>query len=144
MAEQSNLESTGFNIRLLCVALILILVSCISASMLQTDFGRVTIIPLKIPTDNGQWITGNLFKPITASSENKVPLVITSHGYLNNKEMQDITAIELSRRGIAVIAMDAYYHGDSSSSKYSYSKSSPIEGMGMIPLVDTCTLIKLY
>jgi len=50
--------------------------------------------------------------------------------------MQDSTAIELSRRGIAVIAMDAYYHGDSSSSKYSYNDSSPVEGMGMIPLVE--------
>lgn len=136
MAEQSKLESTWFNIRLLCISLLLILISCISASMLQTDFGKVTIIPFKIPTDNGQWVAGNLFKPIAASSEKKVPIVITSHGYLNNKEMQDITAIELSRRGIAVIAMDAYYHGDSSSSKYSYSASSPREGMGMIPLVE--------
>lgn len=83
----------------------------------------------------GKWLSGNLFRPVSATAENKVPIVITSHGYLNNNQMQDISAIELSRRGIAVIAMDAYFHGDSSSSS-SYEDSGVIEGMGMIPLVE--------
>ena len=104
--------------------------------MLQTDFGNVQIIKFKIPTDNGKWLSGNLFRPVSATAENKVPIVITSHGYLNNNQMQDISAIELSRRGIAVIAMDAYFHGDSSSSSASYQDSGVIEGMGMIPLVE--------
>ena len=119
----------------LCIALVLCLISCIGASLLQTDFGNVQIIKFKIPTDNGKWLSGNLFRPVSATAENKVPIVITSHGYLNNNQMQDISAIELSRRGIAVIAMDAYFHGDSSSSS-SYEDSGVIEGMGMIPLVE--------
>ena len=120
----------------LCIALVLCLISCIGASLLQTDFGNVQIIKFKIPTDNGKWLSGNLFRPVSATAENKVPIVITSHGYLNNNQMQDISAIELSRRGIAVIAMDAYFHGDSSSTQYSYEDSGVIEGMGMIPLVE--------
>ena len=122
--------------RLLCIALVLLLISCIGASILQTAFGTVQITKFTIPTDNGKWVSGNLFRPVSASADSKVPLVITSHGYLNNNQMQDITAIELSRRGIAVMAMDAYYHGDSSSTQYAYADTTIQEGMGMIPLVE--------
>lgn len=130
--------------KILSICLILILISCIGASLLQTDFGKVEVTEFSIPTDNGKWISGTLFRPKVASAENKVPLVITSHGYLNNNEMQDSTGIELSRRGIAVIAMDAYYHGDSSATEYSYDESSVVEGMGMIPLVEYATTMLDY
>ncbi|GMQ61959.1 alpha/beta hydrolase [Vallitalea maricola] len=122
--------------KILCITIILVLISGLGASVLQTSFGKVDIIKFTIPTENGQWLSGNIFKPVEASSENKVPVVITCHGYLNNSKMQDISAIELSRRGIAVIAMDAYYHGGSSSSKESVMDSVVKEGTGMIPLVD--------
>ncbi len=128
--------STKKAVRLLCIAIVLVLISCIGASALQTDFGNVQITKITIPTDNGKWISGNLFRPVSASAENKVPLVITSHGYLNNNQMQDITAIELSRRGIAVIAMDTYFHGDSSASNYPQTESTDAEAMGMIALVE--------
>ena len=136
MTEQSGGMKKNWAIRLLCISLALVLISCIGASLLQTDFGNVEVTKIKIPTDNGKWVSGNLFRPKAASAENKVPLVITSHGYLNNNQMQDITAIELSRRGIAVIAMDAYFHGDSSPSNYGYNDTTIVEGMGMIPLVE--------
>nr|WP_276513595.1 alpha/beta fold hydrolase [Clostridium tetanomorphum] len=122
--------------KILCISIILILISGLGASALQTSFGKVDIIKFTIPTENGQWVSGNIFKPVKASSKNKVPLVITCHGYLNNSQMQDINAIELSRRGIAVIAMDAYYHGKSSSSKEPVMDSVVKEGTGMIPLVE--------
>lgn len=128
--------STKKAVRLLCVAVALVLVSCIGASALQTDFGKVQVTKFSIPTGSGKWVSGTLFQPRSASAENKVPLVITSHGYLNNNQMQDITGIELSRRGIAVMAMDAYFHGDSSNTQYSYNDTSAVEGMGMIPLVE--------
>jgi dienelactone hydrolase len=104
--------------------------------MLQTSFGNVKILDFKIPVDNGKWIAGKLFKPNSASAKNKVPIVITCAGYLNNNQMQDSSAIELSRRGIAVMAMDAYFHGDSSSSENSVIDSTLREGTGMIPMVE--------
>ena len=129
-------------LKMLSICLVLIFISCIGASLLQTSGGKVQVRYFSIPSDNGKWISGTLFKPVAATAENPVPLVITSHGYLNNNEMQDITGIELSRRGIAVIAMDAYYHGDSSASQYGYTESSAEEGMGMIPLVEyACTML---
>ena len=47
-------------VRLLCVSIVLVLVSCIGASALQTNFGRVQITKFTIPTDNGKWVSGNL------------------------------------------------------------------------------------
>lgn len=122
--------------KLLCVALVLVLISGIGASALQTDYGSVQVSDFKIPADGGKWISGTLYKPKQASEQKKVPLVITCHGYLNNRKMQDINAIELSRRGIAVIAYDAYYHGDSSASDLPMMDSVAAEGIGMIPLVE--------
>lgn len=103
--------------RLFAICLVLVLISCIGASVLQTSYGTVQVTKFKIPTANGQWISGQLFKPNNATEQNKVPMVIAAHGYLNNSQMQDSTAIELSRRGIAVITFDLFFHGGSSSSR---------------------------
>ena len=46
--------STSRAVRLLCLAIALVLVSCIGASALQTDFGRVQVTKFNIPTDNGK------------------------------------------------------------------------------------------
>ena len=132
----SNSMRVRTAVRLLCVALVLVLISGIGASVLQTDFGNVKVSDFKIPTGNGQWISGTLYCPKSASADNKVPLVVTCHGYLNNSKMQDINGIELSRRGIAVIAYDAYYHGDSSAAALPMMDSVAAEGIGMVPLVE--------
>lgn len=128
--------STSRAVRLLCLAIALVLVSCIGASALQTDFGRVQVTKFNIPTGNGKWISGHLFKPVQANENHRVPMVITSHGLLNNNQMQDITGIELSRRGIAVMAMDAYCHGDSSLTEDDHFTTILDDAMGMIALVE--------
>ncbi len=134
--RKEKLMDTRMAAIMLCIALILVVVSSIGASIIQTDFGRVEVSEFKIPTDEGQWITGTLYRPKEASAENQVPLVITCHGLLNNSEMQDMNAIELSRRGIAVIAYDAYYHGGSSSAELPMMEAVAANGIGMIPMVE--------
>lgn len=137
MAETKNKGMSLKKARkLLSIAIILALISCFGASLLQTSFYKVEIINFTIPTDEGKWISGKLYKPAEAEADNQVPMVITCHGYLNNNEMQDSAAIELSRRGIAVIAMDAYFHGDSSSSDKPVIESCMTEATGMIPMVE--------
>jgi len=122
--------------RLLVVSVLMIFVSACLSGLLQTSFGKVEIINFKLPTEKGQWLSGQIFKPEQSSAEHKVPLVITEHGYLNNKHMQDLNAIELSRRGIAVMTFDAYYHGKSSSASEPLMKAIAANGEGMIPLVE--------
>jgi pimeloyl-ACP methyl ester carboxylesterase len=97
----------------LAIALALCLIGAWVAGMIQNSFGRVSITDVVIETDTGGF-TGYLLKPKTASASHPAPAIVTSHGYLNNREMQDINYVELSRRGYVVFAMDAYGHGDSS------------------------------
>lgn len=123
-------------VRLLCIAIILALISCIGASALQSSNGAVEISDIKIPTDNGKWITGMLYRPKTATAESPAPMVIVCHGYLNNSEMLDSISIELSKRGMSVISMDAYYHGNSSGTDVDVISSCMADGTGMIPVVE--------
>ena len=122
--------------RVLCIAIILALISCIGAYVLQTDFGRVDVSEIKISCDDGKWISGTLYRPLTATSETPAPMVIACHGYLNNSEMLDGISIELARRGISVISMDAYFHGDSSGTDTDVISSCMADGTGMIPMVE--------
>lgn len=97
----------------LCLALVLVFVGFIGASLIQTDFGTVEITKLKFETDDGKTMSALLLVPETATEENKAPAVVTVHGWYNNKEMQDLNYVELARRGFVVLAIDQYSHGDS-------------------------------
>ncbi|MBM6915997.1 alpha/beta hydrolase [Gemmiger formicilis] len=97
----------------LCIGIVLMLLSVIVASAVQTSGGRVTVKSLSIETDSGYTMTAYLFIPDTATAENPAPGIVTSHGYLNNKEMQDANYVELSRRGFVVLAIDQPCHGNS-------------------------------
>ena len=133
MGARHSMKKT---VRLFCFAVILMLVSSIGASLLQSDFGKTEIIPFKIPTADGRWLSGTIFKPKAASAENPLPAVVTCHGYLNNSQMQDLNAIELSRRNMTVIAMDAYGHGKSADVNAGVMEETSVNGIGMIPMVE--------
>lgn len=96
----------------LIIALVLCLVSIVFAGAFQTDFGKVSMSEISLETEAGT-LTGYLFRPAAATASNPVPAIVCSHGYLNNREMQDANYVELARRGYVVIAMNAYAHGDS-------------------------------
>lgn len=97
----------------LCIALVLCLVGSLGAWCVQADFGKVAVTEISLQTGNGVY-TGYLFVPKTATEQAPAPAVVLSHGYLNNREMQDINYVELARRGYVVFAQNAYAHGDSS------------------------------
>ncbi len=98
--------------KLLVIALVLCLVGAFGASLIQNNFGQVEITDVTFRTGAGEY-TGYLFVPSNATAENPAPAIVTSHGYLNNREMQDLNYVELARRGYVVFAQDAYNHGDS-------------------------------
>jgi len=97
--------------KFLVVAIALMLISMISASLIQTDGGKVTIKDLFWETDEGLGMSALLFIPSNATEKNPAPAIVTSHGAYNNKEMQDANSIELSRRGFVVLAIDRINHG---------------------------------
>ncbi len=97
----------------LCIAIVLMLLSSIVVSYVQTKGGKVAMQELMLKTDAGYSMCAYLFIPEGVTAENPAPAVVTSHGYLNNKEMQDANYVELSRRGFVVLAIDQPCHGDS-------------------------------
>ena len=99
--------------RWLCIGIALMLLSMIVASAVQTDGSKVSVKDLSLETDSGYVMTAYLFVPDTATADTPAPAVVTSHGYFNNREMQDANYVELARRGFVVLAIDQPSHGNS-------------------------------
>lgn len=109
MKEKSSVKRS---VRLLCIALALILVGSFFAMMFNTSFFSVKVTEIEFQTERGT-LNALLYMPKGAGADDPRPVVITTHGYLNAKEMQDAPAIEMSRRGYIVLDLDMYDHGDS-------------------------------
>lgn len=99
-------------LRWLIILLFVVVVSSIGASLVQNSFWSVKVSTIAFETDKGE-LAGYLYMPRGVDEDNPAPTVILTHGYLNNAEMQEIGAIELSRRGYVVLAFSMYDHGDS-------------------------------
>ena len=97
---------------LLIISLVLVLVGSVLAQQFHTSFGNVNVQRIYFDTDKGT-LSGLLYMPKGASESDPRPTVVVTHGYLNSAEMQDLNAIELSRRGYVVLALDMYDHGHS-------------------------------
>ena len=120
------------NSRWLALSLIMMLVSGIGASLIQTVGGSVAIKDMRWETSSGQMISALLFKPDTVTEENKAPAIIVSHGWWNNREMQAGNYVELARRGYVVVSIDMYGHGNSSNLAYD---QLTLGGTGMYDVV---------
>ena len=116
------------------IIIALIFIFSFFSSQVQTSFGETDVTGLKFPTQNGQWVVADLFKPSTATKKNPAPLVIVIPGFQRSKETLSNISIELSRRGIVVIAIDPYAQGSSSSSMS--TRAATKEGYGMFSVVD--------
>ena len=124
------------NKKRIVVALAVILVCSVMAMILQTDFGRVRIRDITLETSQQQQLHALAFSPKNASANNKIPVIITMHSGFYTAEFQDAASIELSRRGVCVIAIDAYSHGFSSNVPVNLVTSEMEEGCGIIPMVE--------
>lgn len=112
----------------LLIALCMVLFSGVASSALQTNFGKVDVVDIRMDMGAGEQFSVIMFKPKTATPATPAPVIIASHGYLNNREMQDIALVELARRGYVVISMDRTGHG--------HSEVSAAAQAGMIQLVE--------
>ena len=119
---------------MLAICLLLVVGASFIASLLQKDFGRVQVTGLRLPTQNGQWLAADLFRPRTATAENPAPLVIVVPGFQRSKETQANIAMELARRGLVVISIDPYAQGNSSSSMQ--RRAATTEGYGLFAVVE--------
>jgi pimeloyl-ACP methyl ester carboxylesterase len=130
------------------IALVLIIsVSAGMAFAIERDFGKVEIKQLRIIDPNGNLISAKLFRPVTASAENKLPAILNMHGYQNDKNVQDPFSIELAKRGFVVLAPDSLGHGDSGAAgldlagwfadpKYVMGNETALSYLVTLPFVD--------
>ena len=95
------------------IALVIITFAAGMARLIETDFGKVEVSTIFISDEAGNTIAAKLYRPLTATAESKLPAVINIHGYQNDKLVDDLMAIELSRRGFVVVSPDILGHGDS-------------------------------
>jgi len=95
------------------LAIIVMIVSVLGASFVQTAGYSITVKDLRWETPTGKLMSALLFVPETATPENPAPAIITSHGWYNNREMQDMNYVEYARRGYVVMSIDMYGHGNS-------------------------------
>lgn len=96
---------------MLVISLLLIFIGSFAAYQFNSSSGEVDVSRIYFETPRGE-LSGLLYKPDGADGQPK-PTIIATHGYLNSAEMQDAQAIEMSKRGYVVLALDQYDHGHS-------------------------------
>ena len=102
--------------------------------MIQSSWGAVDVNSIIFPTENGQWLSADLFKPKSATKNEPAPLVIVVAGFQRSKESLSNISLELARRGLNVISIDPYAQGASSSSMSRMAATD--EGYGIFAVVD--------
>lgn len=132
MKEKTNFFKKHLKafIVLIC-SLVITFLSMGIAHGIQTDFGKVEVTTGRfeisdvtrtdnqvIYGENGYYhpsedanIAYKLYRPKTATKDNKAEAVLLLHGYQNDHETSAAYAIELARRGVVVLAIDEYGHG---------------------------------
>lgn len=135
LMDSSSTSSRDFKFIGLCLAVVLI--SSALSSQIQSAWGKVRVTSIQLPTQNGQWVVADLFRPLTATGKNPAPAVVVVPGFQRSKETQANISLELARRGIVVIAIDPYAQGFSSASLS--TRSATEEGYGMFAVVDYLT-----
>ncbi len=91
------------------IALILALTCLLSMLLIigvDTDWGKVETTHMVLTSADGDEISAMLYKPKNASPDHKVPLAMICHGGNDMLEQVGTYAVELSRRGIAVVSWD--------------------------------------
>ena len=123
-----------------CLALLFVL--AFLSFLVQSDFGNVNVKSHTLYSSNNQYVVYDLYKPSSASKDNKAPFIVVVPGFQRSKEALSNIAIELSRRGNVVALIDPYAQGMSSSSLS--RRAATTEGYGMFALIDTVSKGNLF
>lgn len=96
----------------------------------DTCWGKVEITRMILTSAEGDQISVMLYKPKSASPDNPVPLAMITHGGNDMLEQVGTYAIELSRRGYAVVTWD-YTGSHNSDIATGPSETAPGEKSGL-------------
>jgi cephalosporin-C deacetylase-like acetyl esterase len=118
------------------------------AWLVQRDFGRVEVGNVTYENYNGIPVRAKLLRPVDASRENRMPGAVYIHGYQNNRETGDAYCIEMAKRGLVVLNIDAIGRGnsripnapDSPDFDKTYGGRTSLEYLKSLPFVDANSL----
>ncbi len=124
--------------RKISISLIFVFVGSLLASLIQTNNGSVKIQDVRFVGSAGQLMSGLLYIPKDATASSPQPAVLAIHGYINSRETQSAFAIELSRRGFVVLALDQTGHGFSDPPAFAHGFGGPdgLRYLRSLPFVD--------
>ncbi len=94
----------------LLVILVIFFSSAYGASLINDDFGALSVTEETIPAQ-GYTIRGTLYAP--KGIIGKVPAFALAHGVSNTKEVLSSIALELARNGYVALTIDEKGHGES-------------------------------
>jgi dienelactone hydrolase len=94
-------------------AIMMILISVFVQAAVQSSLGTVEVTQVDFSASDGSNIHATLQRPSHASESHPLPGVVVIHGSLQSKEWLMAFGIELSRRGVVVLTIDANGHGNS-------------------------------
>ncbi|MEE4262206.1 MAG: alpha/beta hydrolase [Desulfobacteraceae bacterium] len=95
------------------LCLLILIGAVVLASWTQKGFGTIDVSNITYTNFNGILVRAKLLKPLSASTSSPAPGIVYIHGYQNNRETSDAYCIELARRGVAVLEIDAIGRGNS-------------------------------
>ena len=124
------------------LAWVLILGGSFLAHLIQTNHGQVKVAEVRIQAEEGVTVSGLLYTPSSATPARPAPAILVSHGYINTREMQSPFAIELSRRGYVVLAMDMTGHGYSGGivGTVGFGGPAALKYLKSLPVVDKASI----
>jgi uncharacterized protein len=112
--KSQNLKNPSLgSITLLLVCLLVLVGAMALASAVQRDFGRVNVSNVTFRNFNQIPVRTKLFQPSKSTHQERFPGVVYIHGYQNNRETGDAYCLELARRGMLVLNIDAIGRGNS-------------------------------
>lgn len=107
---------------ILIAALLVMIVTSVIGRSIATSGGTVKTQEITFTTDVGAESHAKLYIPKSATAATPAPAVVFCHGYTASLDAMEPNAIEFSRRGYVVLALDMYGHGDSSLPPEGYSQ----------------------
>ena len=118
-------------------ALLVALAGLFLASRIQAGEG-VTVSEIRFRGASGATMRALLFRPDSATPQNRAPAILAVHGYLNSAEMQGNFATEYARRGYVVLAPDQRGHGGSAPVAFADGFGGPdaLAHLRSLPFVD--------
>ena len=129
--------------RLLLVSIILVFGGGWLAAMVQTGAGQVDVQDIRFKSAQDATMSALLYVPDNADASTPAPAVMAVHGYINSRETQSPYAIELSRRGYVVLALDQRGHGYSAPPVFAEGFGAPagLAYLRSLDFIDTSQIV---